>query len=176
MAKRRKQDDQFLQPRHRHHEQQAAVRIDCRISGTEAEPSEGRETGKGDTHPPDFEPYKPKRRKSGTDCVTMLNDHLYEGRYTLTNAYGKRKSHNNYAKTREECEEKLATMIAKVKQDWKSSQKLSRIKQRIDATNMNETNLSLYRSEFQSGRYAKHPIGLTYMLNKSSPISFTIFY
>jgi len=45
----------------------------------------------------------------------MINDHLYEGRYTPTNAYGKRESHNIYAKTREECEEKLAEMIAEVK-------------------------------------------------------------
>ena len=42
----------------------------------------------------------------------MINNHLYEGRYTPTNAYGKRESHNIYAKTREECEEKLAVMIA----------------------------------------------------------------
>ena len=41
----------------------------------------------------------------------MINDHLYEGRYTPTNAYGKRGSHNIYTKTREECEEKLAEMI-----------------------------------------------------------------
>ena len=45
----------------------------------------------------------------------MINDHLYEGRYTPTNAYGKRESHNIYAKTREECEEKLAEMIERVK-------------------------------------------------------------
>ena len=44
-----------------------------------------------------------------------MNDRLYEGRYTPTNAYGKRESHNIYAKTREECEEKLAEMIAEVK-------------------------------------------------------------
>lgn len=47
-------------------------------------------------------------------CVTIINDHLYEGRYTPTNAYGKRESHNIYAKTREECEEKLAEMIEEV--------------------------------------------------------------
>lgn len=62
-----------------------------------------------------FEPYKGKIRKPGTGCVTMINDHLYEGRYTPTNAYGKRESHNIYAKTREECEEKLAEMIVQVK-------------------------------------------------------------
>lgn len=73
-----------------------------------------------DTNPPDLEPYKPKCRKSETGCVTMINDHLYEGRYTLTNAYGKRESHNIYAKTREECEEKMAAMIAQVKADIKA--------------------------------------------------------
>lgn len=41
----------------------------------------------------------------------MINDHLYDGRYTPTNAYGKRESHNIYAKTREEYEERLAEMI-----------------------------------------------------------------
>ena len=63
---------------------------------------------------------KPKIRKPGTGCVTMINDHLYEGRYTPTNAYGKRESHNIYAKTREECEEKLAEMIAEVKAQIKA--------------------------------------------------------
>ena len=69
---------------------------------------------------PKFEPYKGKIRKPGTGCVTMINDHLYEGRYTPTNAYGKRESHNIYAKTREECEEKLAEMITEVKAQIKA--------------------------------------------------------
>jgi len=37
-----------------------------------------------------------------------------------TNAYGKRESHNIYAKTREECEEKLAGMIVQVKAQIKA--------------------------------------------------------
>ena len=61
------------------------------------------------------QPRQPKICKPGTGCLTMINDHLYEGRYTPTNTYGKRESHNIYAKTREECEEKLAEMIAEVK-------------------------------------------------------------
>jgi len=73
-----------------------------------------------DDSQPDFKPYKPKIRKSGTGCVTMINDHLYEGRFTPTNAYGKREAHNIYAKTREECEEKLAAMIVQVKSDIKA--------------------------------------------------------
>ncbi len=67
-----------------------------------------------------FEPKQPKIRCPGTGCVTMINDHLYEGRYTPTNAYGKRESHNIYAKTREECEEKLAEMIVQVKAQIKA--------------------------------------------------------
>lgn len=96
-------------------QRQAAEKIDRRIGGTEAEIPRGEERVRIDTLPTDFEPYKPKVRKSGTGCVTMINDHLYEGRYTPTNAYGKRESHNIYAKTREECEEKLAAMITQVK-------------------------------------------------------------
>ena len=103
--------------------QQAAVKIDRQISGTETRISRVEERARGDTTTPDFEPYKPKYRKSGTGCVTMINDHLYEGRYTPTNAYGKRESHNIYAKTREECEEKLAAMIAQVKADIKAEKK-----------------------------------------------------
>jgi len=101
-------------------QRQAAAKIDRQICGTEAEIPRGKERVRIDTLPPDFEPYKPKCRKSGTGCVTMINDHLYEGRYTPTNAYGKRESHNIYAKTREECEEKLAAMIAQVKDEIKA--------------------------------------------------------
>ena len=53
----------------------------------------------------------------------MINNHLYEGRYTPANAYGKREAHNIYAKTREECEEKLAAMITQVKADIKAEKK-----------------------------------------------------
>lgn len=49
----------------------------------------------------------------------MINAYLFEGRYTPTNAYGKRKSHNIYVKTREECEERFAAMIVQVKADIK---------------------------------------------------------
>ncbi|MCM1062829.1 MAG: site-specific integrase, partial [Eubacterium sp.] len=96
-------------------QQQAAVKIDRQIGGTQAEFEPIEEQARVDTTPPEFEPYKPKIRKSGTGCVTMINDHLFEGRYTPTNAYGKREPHNIYAKTREECEEKLATIITEVK-------------------------------------------------------------
>lgn len=101
-------------------QRQAAAKIDRQICGTDAEIPRGEERARVDTLPPDFKPYKPKVRKSGTGCVTMINDHLFEGRYTPTNAYGKREPHNIYAKTREECEEKLAAMIAEVKAEIKA--------------------------------------------------------
>ena len=69
---------------------------------------------------PKFEPYRGKIRKSGTGCVTMINDHLYEGRFTPTDADGKRISRNIYAQTREECEEKLAAMIVEMKAEIKA--------------------------------------------------------
>ena len=44
-----------------------------------------------------------------------MNDHLFEGRYTPTNAQGKREVHTVYAKTREEVEPLLEQMIAEVR-------------------------------------------------------------
>ncbi len=108
-------------------QQQAAARIDREIAGADTpipEPTatDGVSDNEADNQPtePKFEPYKGKIRKPGTGCVTMINDHLYEGRYTPTNAYGKRERHNIYAKTREECEEKLAEMITEVKAQIKA--------------------------------------------------------
>ena len=62
-----------------------------------------------------FEPWKPKVRKSGTGCVYQINDHLWEGGYFPRLPDGKRKKFNVYAKTREECENLLAEMIEKKK-------------------------------------------------------------
>lgn len=62
-----------------------------------------------------YSPKTPKYRKPGTGGVYMINDHLYEGRFTPRNAQGKRESHNVYAHTREECEKLLAEMIIEVK-------------------------------------------------------------
>ncbi len=110
-------------------QRQAAAKIDRQIGGADTEIPQAKERVRVDTTPPDFEPYKPKYRKSGTGCVTMINDHLFEGRYSPRNAYGKREAHNIYAKTREECEEKLAAMIVQVKADIKAE------KERLKAMN-----------------------------------------
>ncbi len=101
-------------------QQQAAVRIDREIGGTNAqmpeikpcEPTEDEVREKAEAQV--FTPKTGKIRKSGTGCVTMINDHLYEGRFT-PRVNGKRISKNVYAKTREECEEKLAELIKEMK-------------------------------------------------------------
>lgn len=62
-----------------------------------------------------YDPYKGKIRRSGTGGIYQINDHLYEGRYSPTNAEGKRERHNVYAKTYEECERKLNEKIQKAR-------------------------------------------------------------
>ena len=112
-------------------QQQAAVRIDREIGGTNAQmpepepPKASEPTPTKATPEKEFEPYKGKIRKSGTGCVTMINDHLYEGRFTPTNADGKRISRNIYAQTREECEEKLAELIKTMKAEIAEMKKAS---------------------------------------------------
>ena len=59
----------------------------------------------------DFQPVLRKTRKSGTGCITQINDHLFEGRYSPVWPDGTRHSKNVYAKTRKECEKKLNALI-----------------------------------------------------------------
>ena len=104
-------------------QQQAAARIDREIAGADTpipEPNatngiSGNEADNQSTEPK-FEPYKGKIRKPGTGCVTMINDHLYEGRFS-PRVNGKRIAKNIYATTREECEEKLKALIAEMKKE-----------------------------------------------------------
>ena len=63
----------------------------------------------------DFQPYMGKVRKPGTGCISQINDHLFEGRYSPTWIDGKKHARNLYAHTREECEEKLKVLIAEMK-------------------------------------------------------------
>ena len=51
------------------------------------------------------------------------NDHLFEGRYSPTNAQGKREVHTVYAKTKEECEVLLEQMIAEVREQIKEEKR-----------------------------------------------------
>lgn len=94
---------------------QAAAKIDRQIGKTDV-PVPPDEQPKH-TDQSGFQPYKSKYRKSGTGGIYQLNDHLWEGKYSPRGADGKRIRRTVYAKTREECEEKLAKMIEEVKRE-----------------------------------------------------------
>ena len=63
-----------------------------------------------------FQAVKGKYRKPGMGCVTQISDHLWEGRYS-PKVNGKRMARNIYAPTEAECEEKLAQLIAEMKEE-----------------------------------------------------------
>lgn len=90
--------------------QKAADKIDRAITGTEP-PHEETPKPSGRTS---FQPVKGKYRKPGTGCISQINDHLWEGRYS-PKINGRRMSRNVYAKTEAECEEKLAELIREMK-------------------------------------------------------------
>ena len=95
----------------------AAEKIDREIGGVNATaPASGNEPSQNEMGGFDgfVELYKPKIRKIGTGCVTKINDHLFEGRYS-PKINGKRMARNVYATTRAECEEKLAELIQTMK-------------------------------------------------------------
>ena len=62
-----------------------------------------------------FEPHRGKIRKPGTGCVTQINDHLWEGKFSPKWPDGKKHSRSIYANTEPECEEKLANLIRQMK-------------------------------------------------------------
>ena len=102
-------------------QRQAAVKIDREIGGTDAQmpepelPKASEQAQAIATPKPKFEPYKGKIRKPGTGCVYQINDTLWEGSFYPRMPDGKRKKFNVYAETREQCEAKLAEMIAEKK-------------------------------------------------------------
>ena len=72
----------------------------------------------------DFKPYTGRKRRSGTGCISELNDHLFEGRYSPKWPDGKKHARNVYAHTREECEEKLKQLIAEMKAEIAEAKRL----------------------------------------------------
>ena len=80
------------------------------VSGQEVTPGQGEKP-----RMTDFKPVLPSRRRAGTGCISQINDHLYEGRYSPMWINGKKLSRNVYAHTREECEEKLKVLIVEMK-------------------------------------------------------------
>lgn len=92
--------------------QSAADKIDRGIG--RAKPKPRREAAPQKPAPNTFQARKGQRRKPGTGCVSQINDHLWEGRYSpIVN--GKRMARNVYAKTETECEKKLAELIREMK-------------------------------------------------------------
>ena len=94
----------------------AAANIDRSIG--KMEPQEEAEPERKDIV--DFQPYVGKKRKPGTGCVSELNDHLFEGRYSPIWPDGTQHSRNVYARTREECEEKLKALITEMNEERKN--------------------------------------------------------
>ena len=87
----------------------------------------GQETAPATAEKPsmtDFKPYVGRKRRSGTGCISEINDHLFEGRYSPKWPDGKKHARNVYAHTREECEEKLKVLIAEMKAEIAEAQRL----------------------------------------------------
>ena len=91
--------------------QSAADKIDRGIG--KAKPKDHGQTSQK-LAPSTFQAHKGQRRKPGTGCVSQINDHLWEGRYS-PRINGGRMTRNVYTKTKAECEEKLTTLIQEMK-------------------------------------------------------------
>lgn len=91
----------------------AARKIDCGIGKAEIQDEPAPQPNVPAST--DFQPYMGKVRKRSTGCISQINDHLFEGRYSPTWIDGKKHARNVYAHTREECEEKLKALIAEMK-------------------------------------------------------------
>ena len=94
---------------------EAAAKIDRGLG------HEIQEEGTQPEHPQmsDFQPVGGQIRRSGTGCITEINDHLFEGRYSPVWPDGKRHAKNVYATTRQECEEKLKELIKEMQAERK---------------------------------------------------------
>ena len=98
-------------------QKEAARSIDRGIRGVSTkEKTIGELNTDGDKTAPKqkFEPVKGKYRKPGTGCITKINEHLWEGRYS-PRVNGKKMVRNIYAHSEEECEAKLAELIREMK-------------------------------------------------------------
>ena len=107
-------------------QKQAAVSIDRKIGGTDAQmPEVKRQTPAASANKPVNAPCEPtephpepdprKIRKSGTGCLYQINDNLWEGSFYPRLPNGKRKKFNVCVETRDQCEAKLTEMIAEKK-------------------------------------------------------------
>ena len=98
-------------------QKEAARSIDRGIRGVSSEEKTSKELNTDSektTLKQKFEPVKGKYRKPGTGCITKINEHLWEGRYS-PRVNGKKMVRNIYAHSEEECEVKLAKLIREMK-------------------------------------------------------------
>ncbi len=79
---------------------EAAAKIDRGLGNAVQEEAAQSEQGSVE----DFRPVLRKTRKPGTGCITQINDHLFEGRYSPTWPDGTKHSKCVYAHTQEACE------------------------------------------------------------------------
>ena len=91
----------------------AAVKIDQGIG--RAEPQEEAVTAPQKPAPSAFQAHRGQRRKPGTGCISQINDHLWEGRYSPIWPDGKKRARSVYAHSETECERLLAEMIIEMK-------------------------------------------------------------
>ena len=107
----------------------AAAKIDQGIGKrTSLHPTE---TAPRKPAPSTFQPHKGKRRKPGTGCISQINDHLWEGRYSPIWPDGKKHARNVYAQTREECEGLLADLIQQMKAEIAGEREQLKQKQKV---------------------------------------------
>ena len=108
--------------------QTAAAKIDRGIAKCEPpdDPGEGlpAKTSNSSSKAP-FEPYTGKIRKPGTGCVTQINDHLWEGKFSPKWPDGEIHSRSIYANTEVECEEKLTELIRQMKAEVAEAKRLA---------------------------------------------------
>lgn len=93
----------------------AAAKIDRGIG--KAPPALAKDIMPQKPTPSTFQAHKGQRRKPGTGCVSQINDHLWEGRYSPIWPDGKKHPRNIYAHSQKECEQFLAQMITEVKSE-----------------------------------------------------------
>lgn len=109
---------------------EAAAKIDQRIAKVDPKEKEVASERAPETDPQSFIPFIPyngKIRKAGTGCITQISEHCWEGRYSPMWPDGKKHSHNVYAYTREECEEKLKVLIIEMKIEIAEAQRLKNL-------------------------------------------------
>lgn len=102
-------------------QRKAAARIDKAITKTAVSDTEtAGEDNKADVSPsantePVFTPYRGKRRRPGTGCISKISKNTWQGKFTPRNPNGSRQVHCVYARTEEECERKLGEMIERIR-------------------------------------------------------------